>query len=548
MPVQTPYSSLSALVIDDMSAQQTTLRGQLGMLGITKVDVVGTPDEAIRQLRAKPYGLVLCDYHLNQKSDGQQLFEFARENDLMAADGLFFMVTAESAYKSVAAASEINPDAYLLKPITAADIEDRLKFCIERRNALTPVHQRLARDDLAGAIVECDRIIARQDRWQMQAWQIKGSSLLALGRHQEARQTYHAVLDQKPQIMWARLGLARAHKAGNQLEEAKMIVSDILNSRSGDRNVGAFDVMAEVLEAQGDAEGALWVLKDAAVAVPSARRERLVAESAYRVGDLHTARESFAKVLKATRGAMTAQPQDALGMAQTQIDAGDAAGALATLDEHARGLRHHPVVEGTALAVRAQALAGTGQTAAAEATLAKARMTMRKPKADFATVALAKAEMSAGQLENGLRLLGTAVSADHENPRIKQLVSQALRTAGHEDKIQQVVESAAADLNNRVAEAKKLFRDSRLDDALQAIEQALLDYPENTGVLLQAAQMNCMALRLQQKPNPLVIDRVRLYLTRLEKLMPGNDRVTQMQRYFRETQDTLKPANAAAAA
>jgi hypothetical protein len=99
-----------------------------------------------------------------------------------------------------------------------------------------------------------------------------------------------------------------------------------------------------------------------------------------------------------------------------------------------------------------------------------------------------------------------------------------------------------------VAEAKKLFRDSRLDDALQAIEQALLDYPENTGVLLQAAQMNCMALRLQQKPNPLVIDRVRLYLTRLEKLMPGNDRVTQMQRYFRETQDTLKPANAAAAA
>jgi len=121
MATLTSFSEMTALVIDDMSAQQTTLRGQLGMLGIGRVDVAGGIDDAVRQLRGKRYGLVLCDYHLNQKTDGQQLLEYLREQDLLPADCLFFMVTAESQYAKVAAVTEYRPDAYLLKPITAGE-------------------------------------------------------------------------------------------------------------------------------------------------------------------------------------------------------------------------------------------------------------------------------------------------------------------------------------------------------------------------------------------------------------------------------------------
>ena len=74
MAIQTPYSHIAALVIDDMAVQQTTLRGQLGMLGIGKVEVASNADDAIRMIRAKPYGLILCDFQLNHKTDGQQLF------------------------------------------------------------------------------------------------------------------------------------------------------------------------------------------------------------------------------------------------------------------------------------------------------------------------------------------------------------------------------------------------------------------------------------------------------------------------------------------
>jgi len=59
-------------------------------------------------------------------------------------------------------------------------------------------------------------------------------------------------------------------------------------------------------------------------------------------------------------------------------------------------------------------------------------------------------------------------------------------------------------------------------------------------VLLQAAQINCMSLRLKKELNAGTVERVRIYLQRLEKLMPANDRVTQMRRYFRETVSTLQ--------
>ncbi len=535
MAIETPFSKLQALVIDDAPTQLTTLRGQLSMLGIGRVDAATNPDDALRQVKSGKYNLVLCDYNLNQKTDGQQLFEYLRDNGVLAPDCLFFMVTAENAYANVAAASEHKPDAYLLKPITASDVEDRLKAALDRRKAFEPVNAALTKADLPGALAACEMLVQRKDRWLMQAMQQKGQILLNLGRHADARAVYQAALAARPQLVWAQLGLARGYKAGNLFEEAKQLAREIIESTDGQRNLAAYDVLAEALEAQGDSKGAQWVLRDAVTAVPSAKRQRLLADCAYRNGELEVALEAMAKVTKSTQGALTAQPQDTLALAQAMVDAGQAANALALLDQGGAKFANAPQVDSVAQAIRAQALALAGDAAGALKAVARARETMRGAKADFATVALAKAELVTGHEDAGLKLLGTAVSSDHENPRVKQLVRNALRATGHEEKMDSLVEAAAAGLQVRVTDAKSLFRDNRIDDALSAIETALKDYPDNTGVLFQAAQMNCLALRLKKTMNAAMVERVRLYLTRLEKLMPANDRVTQMQRYFRET-------------
>ncbi|MGH6646466.1 tetratricopeptide repeat protein [Aquabacterium sp.] len=545
MPIQTQFSNLQALVIDDMSVQQTTLRGQLGQLGIGKVDVAANAEDATRLIKSRRYNLILCDFNLNHKTDGQQLFEHLRDNKLLPADCLFFMVTAESGYASVASATEHHPDAYLLKPITASHIEDRLKALLEKRDALLSISQKLAKDDLTGAILACDLLLKTENRWTMAVLQIKGKTLLELGKHEDAKQVYRQALDKRANLPWAQLGLARAHKAAGQFDEARQLAQNIIETPEGQKNVAAYDVVAESMEAQGDAQGAMWVLRDAAAVVPSSRRQRLLGESAYRNGDLETAKECLQKAAKATRGSVIAQPQDSLLLAQTMVDMGDSAEALKLLTEANNLYKSLPTFGSVALAIQVQAQVKSGAKDEAEKTLKRARETLRKGKADFATIALAKAELMAGHEDEGFKLLATAVSSDHENPKTKQMIGNALRDTGHEDKIERIINSSSAVMQTRVQDARKLLRDSQIDEAVLAIEKAVSDYPENTGVLLQAAQINCMALRLKKEHNVNMVERVRLYLNRLDQLMPAHDRVTMMKRYFRETLTAMEAAPAA---
>lgn len=542
MAIETPYSKLSALVIDDAPVQLATLRGQLAMLGIQKIDGATNPDEALRLARSGKHSLVLCDFSLGHRTDGQQLFEYFRDNDVLAPDCLFFMVTAENGYSSVAATSEHKPDAYLLKPITASDLEDRLKAGLERRKVFQAFIAELARKNLPGALAACDAILARKDRWYMQALQHRGQVLLQMDRHAEARAAYQAALDLRPQLAWAQLGLARAFKAGGQLDDAQRIAQEMLASSDGERNLGAYDLLAEVLDAQGDSRAAQWTLRDAAAAVPSAKRHRLLAHMALRNGDLEVGLEALAKVAKATQGAITSQPQDTLSMAQALADSGRAGESLGVLDKNLGSQARTPAVESVAFAIRAQALARTGDAAGASAAMARARETLRSARADFATVALAKAELLAGNAELGLEMLSKVVSSDHESPQVRQLVSQALRSTGHEDRIATLVDGATARMQKRLSDAKALLRESQVDEAVATIESTLKDYPENTGVLLQAAQINCMSLRLKKQLNGAVVDRVQVYLTRLDRLLPNSERVRQMRQYLRDTQSSLSLA------
>lgn len=539
------FSDITTLIVDDMQTQRTTLRGQLRELDINKVDQVNTAEDAIRLAKLKKYDLVLCDFNLNQKTDGQQLLEYMRDSGVLGPSSLFFMVTAENSYLSVASVSEHRPDVYLLKPISAGDIRDRLRAQLERREAMESINQCLEAKNYAGALAACDALIAKKSRWTMHAMQAKGQTLLQMGRNDEAHALYQSVLDIRQDIVWAQLGAAKALKAAGKVDEASFMAQSIIQSKEGAKNVEAYDLVASCLEALGDTQGALAVLKDSALVIPSARRQRVVGDAAYLNGDLETAKECYARLAKATRGAITSTSQDLLSQAQVMVDAGDHAEAIKLLDAGAAQYRNDPAFTSVGMAVRAQAQALMGEKEAAEASVAKARSNTRRAKADFATVALAKAEILIGNIEAGVRLLETAVGSDHESPRSKLLVGNALRQTGQESQLARVIEGPVAAIKQRVHDATALFQKGQVDEALAAIEQALKEYPENSSVLLHAAQMNCMSLRMKNQLNATVAERVRSYLAKLDFLLPGNERVTKMRLYYRDTLSKLQSPPAA---
>jgi CheY-like chemotaxis protein len=111
-------AKLRALVIDDLQTMRQNIRTQLGQLGIEQVDQAATPDDAIKCIRKASYDVIVCDYNLNKETNGQQMLEFLRSNKMLSPTSMFFMVTAESSYDSVASTAEFQPDAYMVKPLT----------------------------------------------------------------------------------------------------------------------------------------------------------------------------------------------------------------------------------------------------------------------------------------------------------------------------------------------------------------------------------------------------------------------------------------------
>lgn len=334
--LNTRLAKLRALVVDDMQTMRQNIRTQLGQLGIEQVDQSATPNDAIKRIRNTHYDVIICDYNLNKETNGQQVLEYLRSQKLLSPTAMFFMVTAESSYDSVASTAEFQPDAYMVKPLTGGKIADRLERLLDRQQALKPITDRLQMKDLAGAITECDTVLAAEPKWIVDILKIKASSALELGNIEQARATYRQALALRNDLVWARLGLARCDQAAGQLDQAKKLVSEVLETNV--QFVGAYDLLAQIAEAQGNEEEVLDAFNKSYEVIPSARRSRLMGDAAYRVGNLEQARQAFSKALSHTRGSLTAQASDALSLAQVQVDIGDAADALSVLSAAAQDL------------------------------------------------------------------------------------------------------------------------------------------------------------------------------------------------------------------
>jgi tetratricopeptide (TPR) repeat protein len=530
--LNTRLAKLRALVVDDMQTMRQNIRTQLGQLGIEQVDQSATPNDAIKRIRNTHYDVIICDYNLNKETNGQQVLEYLRSQKLLSPTAMFFMVTAESSYDSVASTAEFQPDAYMVKPLTGGKIADRLERLLDRQQALKPITDRLQMKDLAGAITECDTVLAAEPKWIVDILKIKASSALELGNIEQARATYRQALALRNDLVWARLGLARCDQAAGQLDQAKKLVSEVLETNV--QFVGAYDLLAQIAEAQGNEEEVLDAFNKSYEVIPSARRSRLMGDAAYRVGNLEQARQAFSKALSHTRGSLTAQASDALSLAQVQVDIGDAADALSVLSAAAQDHQDDPYFAARQATIAAQAFARLGDMNSAQAAFASAKELADGIRADIHTLTLAKAAFCVGLDEEGARIVAKAIKADHENTRLVAFARRVLQDTGNEALIEKVVDESISAGALIVEQATQLMRAGQFDESLAKLEEALTATPENTGVLLAAAQLHLLWMS-QKGLDRNYVERVNGYLSQLDVLMPNSERVAKMYRFLRET-------------
>jgi tetratricopeptide (TPR) repeat protein len=525
-------AKLRALVVDDIQTMRQNIRTQLGQLGIEQVDQAATPDDAIKYIRNNNYDVIICDYNLNKETNGQQMLEFLRSQNMLSPTAMFFMITAESSYDSVASTAEFQPDAYMVKPLTGGRIVDRIERLLDRQQALKPITDRLNKKDLVGAIAECDKLLKSEPKWIVDTLKIKGKAALDLGNIEEARGVYVQALGVRNDMVWARLGVARCDQAAGRLDDAKTIVQNVLENNV--QSIGAYDLLAQIAEAQGNDQEVLQALNKSYDVIPSARRSRLVGDAAYRVGDLDQARTAFDKALTHTRGSLTAQASDALSLAQVHADSDNPTLALTVLSAAAKDYQDDPNFSAKQAIIAAQSFAKLGDMTSAKNAFESAKEAAGDVRADMTTLALAKAAFCIGLDDEGSRIMSKAIKADHENTRLVEFARKILKSTGKENLIEKVVDDAISSGALIVDEATRLMRNGQFDESLAKLEEAMTATPENTGVLLAAAQLHLLWMS-QKGLDRTYVEKVNGYLAQLDTLMPNSERVAKMYRFLRET-------------
>ncbi|AHF74932.1 Chemotaxis regulator - transmits chemoreceptor signals to flagelllar motor components CheY [Candidatus Sodalis pierantonius str. SOPE] len=121
---------LRFLVVDDFSTMRRIVRNLLKELGFNNVEEAEDGADALVKLKAVPFDFVISDWNM-PNMDGLSLLQAIRADGAMAAMPVL-MVTAEAKKENIVAAAQAGASGYVVKPFTAATLEEKLSKIFDK--------------------------------------------------------------------------------------------------------------------------------------------------------------------------------------------------------------------------------------------------------------------------------------------------------------------------------------------------------------------------------------------------------------------------------
>ncbi|MDR0806650.1 MAG: chemotaxis response regulator CheY [Enterobacteriaceae bacterium] len=122
--------NLRFLVVDDFSTMRRIIRNLLKDLGFNNVEEAEDGQDALTRLRSSHFDFVISDWNM-PNMDGLQLLSEIR-NDANFGKMPVLMVTAEAKKENIVAAAQAGASGYVVKPFTAATLEEKLNKIFEK--------------------------------------------------------------------------------------------------------------------------------------------------------------------------------------------------------------------------------------------------------------------------------------------------------------------------------------------------------------------------------------------------------------------------------
>jgi two-component system, chemotaxis family, chemotaxis protein CheY len=126
-----PDKNLKFLVVDDFSTMRRIIRNLLKELEFTNVDEAEDGLIGLNKLRGGNFEFVVSDWNMPNMTGIDMLKEIRAAATLKHLPVL--MVTAEAKKENIIAAAQAGADGYVVKPFTAAVLEEKLNKIFQKR-------------------------------------------------------------------------------------------------------------------------------------------------------------------------------------------------------------------------------------------------------------------------------------------------------------------------------------------------------------------------------------------------------------------------------
>ncbi|ADL55013.1 chemotaxis response regulator CheY [Gallionella capsiferriformans] len=120
------------LVVDDFSTMRRIVRNLLKELGFVHMQEAEDGVEALRKLRADTFDFVVTDWNMPNMSGIELLRAIRADAKLRHLPVL--MVTAEAKRENIIEAAQAGASGYVVKPFTAATLDEKLKKIFQNIN------------------------------------------------------------------------------------------------------------------------------------------------------------------------------------------------------------------------------------------------------------------------------------------------------------------------------------------------------------------------------------------------------------------------------
>lgn len=122
--------NLKFLVVDDFSTMRRIVRNLLKELGFANVDEAEDGVAALNKLRSSQFDFVISDWNMPNMTGIDLLIAIRADANLKSLPVL--MITAEAKKENIVAAAQAGASGYIVKPFTAAVLEEKLNKIFEK--------------------------------------------------------------------------------------------------------------------------------------------------------------------------------------------------------------------------------------------------------------------------------------------------------------------------------------------------------------------------------------------------------------------------------